>query len=197
MHQITSHNSEIVIIHLCYWRPVGTLCFLVPGTLGFRGKRANAFIFPIFKAFLDIAAGRNGPFFFLHMSIWFGREWSAWNCFLLEVFLQRDINMWFINHWYFKRLISAFFLLVQHVDKVYLLSLLSLELIWLNMELAQAWVDSEAGLIQMLTVTSIISVAKVWKSILFICRQILAKSWYPSDTEQREPEKVPCLVLWY
>lgn len=65
------------------------------------------------------------------------------------------------------------------------------------MELAQAWVDSEAGLIQMLTVTGIISVAKVWKSILFICRQILAKSWYPNDTEQREPEKVQCLVLWY
>lgn len=47
------------------------------------------------------------------------------------------------------------------------------------MELAQAWVDSEAGLIQMLTVTGILIAAEVWKSILFICSQILTNSWSP------------------
>lgn len=107
-------------------------------------------------------------------------ECSGWNCFLLEVFLQRDINMWFINHWYFilrDKFLPPF--LVQHVDKVYILSLLRLELTWLNMELAQAWVDSEAGLIQMLTVTGILIATKIWKSILFLCSQILTNSWNP------------------
>lgn len=107
-------------------------------------------------------------------------ECSGWNCFVLEVFLQRDINMWFINHWYCilrDKFLPHF--LVQHVDKVYILSLLRLESTWLNMELAQAWVDSEAGLIQMLTVTGILIAAKIWKSILFICSQILTNSWNP------------------
>lgn len=45
------------------------------------------------------------------------------------------------------------------------------------MELAQAWVDSEAGLIQMLTVTGILIAVKIWKSILVICGQILTNSW--------------------
>lgn len=107
-------------------------------------------------------------------------EYSDWNCFVLEVFLQREINMWFINHCYFI-LRDKFLLpfLVEHVDKVYILSLLKLESTWLNMELAQAWVDSEAGLIQMLTVTGILIAVKIWKSILVICGQILTNSWNP------------------
>lgn len=112
------------------------------------------------------------------MSIWFGMECSGWNCFVLEVFLQRDINMWFINHCYFilrDKFLPPF--LVQHVDKVYILSLLKLESTWLNMELAQAWVGSEAGLIQMLAVTGVLKAAKIWKSILFLCSQILTNSW--------------------
>lgn len=105
-------------------------------------------------------------------------EYSDWNCFVLEVFLQREINMWFINQCYFI-LRDKFLLpfLVEHVDKVYILSLLKLESTWLNMELAQAWVDSEAGLIQMLTVTGILIAVKIWKSILVICGQILTNSW--------------------
>lgn len=88
---MTSHNSEIIIIHLCYWRSVGTLCFLVPSTLHFHGKRANALIFPIFKAFLDIGTGRNCLFSSYEYLIWHGM--LCWNCFVLEVFLQRDINI--------------------------------------------------------------------------------------------------------
>lgn len=47
------------------------------------------------------------------------------------------------------------------------------------MELAQAWVDSGAGLIQMLAATGILIAAKFWKSIQFICSQILTNPWNP------------------
>lgn len=62
MNQITSHNSGI-IIYFSYWSLVGTL-FLGAQHSGFHGKRANTFVFPILKTFLDIGTGRNCPFIF-------------------------------------------------------------------------------------------------------------------------------------
>lgn len=69
-----------LLLFICYWRSVGTLCFVVPSTLDFHGKRANAFIFPIFKAFLDIEAGRNCLFFSYEYLIWHGMLWLASLC---------------------------------------------------------------------------------------------------------------------
>lgn len=69
-----------LLLFICYWRSVGTLCFMVPSTLDFHGKRANAFIFPIFKAFLDIEAGRNCLFFSYEYLIWHGMLWLGLLC---------------------------------------------------------------------------------------------------------------------
>lgn len=71
MHQITSHNSRI-IIHLSYWRLVGTL-FSGAQCSGFSWKEGKCFHFSnFFKAFLDTETGRNCLF------IWvFDLAWNA------------------------------------------------------------------------------------------------------------------------
>lgn len=52
--------------------------------------------------------------------------------------------------------------------------------------------DPEARLIQVLTVTGISIVAKIWKQILLNCKEILANSWNPGDAEVRM--RIRCLI---